>query len=171
MPLPDVDFPDGLSVDVHRCHIMCSSVTILPVTTVCPDGEKLVQVKIHNPEETSWEYTDNWEILDVCSGETVDSGHFFAEANGIVTEVCVDENGSYTFKISDLFGNGIAHGGSFDFNYSLRFNGEPVVIETAFNDGSDEVPFGRSLCYTEPEASGNGNANARHLRRKKQSKE
>ena len=138
----------------------------------CKKGEKLVEFKINTDNYAN---ETSWEILDACSDDIVKSGDFgdnndetyYQSAN----EVCVDENGSYTFKISDLFGNGIAHGGSFDFNYSLRFNGEPVVIETAFNDGSDEVLFGRSLCYTEPEASGNGNANARHLRRKKQSKE
>ena len=92
----------------------------------------------------------------------------------------MDEKGRYKFKISDIYGDGIVHGGdsysqdfpAFEFDYSLRFDGDVVVQETDFNDGSDEVSFGKSSCK-EPKASKTPKAskNARHLRKHMQSKE
>ena len=146
-----------------------------PVST-CGEKEKLVQVEINtdgSPEETSW------AIYDACSpagssaifdGDFDDDQEYYQSSN----EVCVDENGSYTFKISDSKGDGINNFPSRDFecDYSLRFDGDLVVKEIDFNDGSDEVLFGKSLCK-EPKASGKtskGSKKARHLSNK-QSKE
>ena len=44
----------------------------------------------------------------------------------------MDENGIYTFKISDSDGDGIDQNKS-DFDYSLRFDGDLVVKETNFH--------------------------------------
>ena len=146
----------------------------------CKKGEKLVEFKINTDKYAN---ETSWEILDACSDDIVKSGDFgdnyyeyyYQSAN----EVCVDENGSYTIKISDSYGDGIGfddyyfYGPDlFEFDYSVRFDGDLVVKETNFTDSSDEVPFGKSSssCKTPKASKASKNKNTRRLRNK-QSKE
>jgi len=128
----------------------------------CGKGEKLVEVKINtdsNPGQTSW------EILDACSEETVigsgafdddddqkyyGSSMYYQSSN----EVCVAENGRYKFLISDSAGDGIDDDEvKFNFDYSLIYSGMVVAKTNDFDEGSDEVLFGKESCKTPKGAS------------------
>jgi hypothetical protein len=91
------------------------------IKQVCPLNEVILTINFDSyPDETSWELKNSSNVV-VSSG-----GPYAAGSKQLVKAFCL-ANGSYTFTIFDLYGDGIAPG-----TYQLVYNGAAIKAGGAF---------------------------------------
>jgi len=93
----------------------------LNIKQVCPLNEVILTINFDAyPDETSWQLKNSSNVV-VSSG-----GPYAAGSKQLVKAFCL-ANGSYTFTIFDLYGDGIAPG-----TYQLVYNGAAIKAGGAF---------------------------------------
>jgi hypothetical protein len=100
----------------------------LNIKQVCPLNEVILTINFDSyPEETSWDLKD-------ASANIVSSGGPYPGQTKLTKAFCL-ENGTYTFTIYDLYGDGIA-----PKTYQLVYNGAAIKSGGAF-DFSESTTF------------------------------
>lgn len=101
--------------------LLYSAPITLNIKQVCPLNEVILTINFDTyPDETSWELKNSSNVV-VASG-----GPYTAGSTKLVKAFCL-ENGSYTFTIFDLYGDGIA-----PKTYQLVYNGVAIKSGGAF---------------------------------------
>jgi hypothetical protein len=112
--------------------LLTGSAITLNVKQVCPLNEVILTINFDAyPDETSW------ELLD-ASNNVVSSGGPYAGQTKLTKAFCL-ANGTYTFIIYDLYGDGIAPG-----TYQLVYKGAAIKAGGAFGE-SESTTFTVSL--------------------------